>query len=446
MIKKLKSVFLNPSEGAYRLRQIAYTGLSSIAAKGINAIVTLISVPLAYNYLGEERYGLMMIVLSVVSMLHFADLGLGFSLQNKLPTLLQEESKLQLKKYISSTFLLLVGVSVFLVLCLSLSWSYINWSEVLNVKGDLANSEAETSVLVFVLCFLISLPLSIIQKIQNGYQKAYYNEAFKAVGNLLGLLLLVFFIRQNQGVPFLILAIYGSVTLSLMGNFIYKLFWKDSALAPKLKYLDASCFKELFNDGVKFFIIQVMSILTIALDSLIIARYISAEAVAGYNIGFRIVMLLMIPSLAFISPMLFAFNDAIAKNDKAWVVNASRKAVKVCLALSVTLSLLLLLGGNLFIKLWIGCHAMLDFTLITAFAVYIFFYNFNNLFSTIMLSDQFLKYCFLYYPIAAITSFILKVVLIKTIGIPGVLYGTVIGITILFILPSSIILRKLKYL
>ncbi len=58
------------------------TTITSGIAKAIGILASLISVPLTYRYLGPERYGIWMVLISIITALSFADLGIGNGLMN----------------------------------------------------------------------------------------------------------------------------------------------------------------------------------------------------------------------------------------------------------------------------------------------------------------------------------------------------------------------------
>ena len=431
--------------GAFRMRRVLYTGLSIFGTKGVNFIVTLIMVPLTYNYLGEERYGLLMTILSFVGVLFFADLGLGFGLQNKLPFYKASEDKDLAKKAISSTFILLLGLAFLLTLFFISSIYFIDWKDLLNVDSYLTKREVYMSFSVFVCFFVFTLPFSIVQKVQNGLQEGYFNEMWRAVGNVLGLLLVLVFIYRHNGVPHMVVAIYGGLSFSLILNFLYRFLIKEKEWLPRPKYFDFNVLKSLLTEGGQFFIIQLVTILTISLDSLIIARYMGTEYVAQYNIGYKLVMLTIIPAIAFISPMLYAFNDAYSKKEFEWVQKTASKTLVYSILVSLVFALFIYFFGNKIIALWIGDSAILSVELIIAFSFFILVYYLDTFFLTIMSSTKFLKYCVIVFPIAAIASFVLKLALIDRYGVSGVIWGTNIGLFILFIIPSFIILKRKNF-
>ena len=161
LIKQKLGRLLGEGRGRFRIKRIIYTAISLLGSKGLALLVTIISLPLTYNYLGEERYGMMATIVSFLAMLGFADLGLGLGLHNRVSEFETNNDWHGLRKVVSSTFYMLVMMSLILFALFLLSYYFIDWSEVFNVHSPLAISEANPAMAVFILIFVISLPFSI---------------------------------------------------------------------------------------------------------------------------------------------------------------------------------------------------------------------------------------------------------------------------------------------
>ena len=70
--------------GQQRIRRAFLSTLASAAARGTVVLTSLLSVPLTLGYLGKERFGLWMVISSLVALLGLADLGVGNGLLNVL--------------------------------------------------------------------------------------------------------------------------------------------------------------------------------------------------------------------------------------------------------------------------------------------------------------------------------------------------------------------------
>lgn len=448
MIKRIKELIvgiLNPGENRnlFRLRGILFTGLSTFGSKAVNLLVTFISVPLTYNYLGDERFGMMMTILSIIAMINFADMGLGLGLMNRLAEFENSEDKNALRKAISSTFFFLILIATLFFGIFVLVSQFIAWSQIFNVTSDLAIQESRTAVFIFVSCFVCSLPFSIIQKVQGGFQEGYYNSFWEAGGNIMGLLLLLLFVYQRLGVPYFILAVYGSRVLFLILNFLYQFLFVRRHLFPTFNYFDKNIVKIILKDGVFFFLLQFMTMLVNASDSVIVAHYLGAEIVAIYAIGFRLFSIFMMPAQAFIAPTWPAYNDAFARDDMKWLKKTTLRILKIVFLTSLVFSAIFFLLSNLIISIWINESVVLTTSLLIGFSVYIFYFNINGFLSNILSTSKYLNYLILVYPITAIVVIIMKIGFINYFeSIESVLWATILGCGICYFIPGFIKLRK----
>lgn len=410
-------------------------------------LVSIISLPLTINYLGSERFGMMETIIALIMMLSFADLGLGFGLQNRIAELENNQDEKKLHRAISSVFYVLVFFAMILAVFFYLLFHMVAWDKLFNVKSELAISEAPVAVLFFFVCFIIQIPFSIVRKVQVGLQEGYINEIWRSIGNIVGLGGLLLVIYWKLGVPYIILAIYGSNAIFLILNFLSQFIWKRSHLFPKWSEFDLEVFKGLYKDGLVFLGLQVSTIVLTSSDRILIAQMISAEAVTIYSVGYRLAMIFATPLDAFVSPLLPAFNDALAKQDLAWIKRILGRAFRIILIVSSTLGIFLYFGGNKIIEIWIREEDIqLSISVLLAFSAFILYTNLNTLISYIMLTPKFIDQLLKTFAIAVGVATLLKLYLIDTFNIQGAIWATIIGMSLFFFLPSLKILKTQKFI
>src|SRR6185436_13107214 len=94
-----------------RDRRIALTAVSSAAATGIGAVVSLITIPLTVRYLGTQGYGLWVTIASATALLSFADLGLSSGLVNAISETQATHDVRAARRFVASAFYLLVLIA-----------------------------------------------------------------------------------------------------------------------------------------------------------------------------------------------------------------------------------------------------------------------------------------------------------------------------------------------
>ena len=110
ILKIKESDSVNSSD--LRYKRIFKTGFSIAFVRIFSAVINLFTVPLTIDYLGAERYGLWMTISTMLSMLSFADLGLGNGLLNAIAKAKGRNSMKDAQIAVSSTFFILLFISL----------------------------------------------------------------------------------------------------------------------------------------------------------------------------------------------------------------------------------------------------------------------------------------------------------------------------------------------
>lgn len=442
----MKSKITNKGSASFRERRIFFSGLSTLVSKGGTLLVSIIQVPLILQHLGIERFGMIEILVSFSLIMNFADFGLGFGLQNRIPKLENEQNIDNLNKAVSTTFFTLVIISIFVsIIFFFFVLNSVHWGDVFNVRSVIAQSEAYYIMLVFGSIILLQLPFTIIEKMQIGFQEVYKIEMWKLLGQILSLVCVIYVVQQEMNAQFIVAAVYGPLAAVIILNFIYTLICTPE-LRPSIYSFDNSIFKLIVKEGTVFFALQILVIILLSSDRLIIAHLIGAEYVGIYSIYYRLSTLFFMPVSAFISPLLPAFNDADVKGDAFWIKKTLKRAASYTSFASVALALALYFSGALIIELWLGNEISTSRFTLLCFSCYIIYTNYNNILSNIMMIPKLISVKVYYYALGVIISIGLKYFLVDSIGMEGVVIATIIGMSLFYFLPSIRVIRKYGFI
>ena len=86
--------------------------------------------------------------------------------------------------------------------------------------------------------------------------------------------------------------------------------------------------------------------------------------------------------------------------------------------------------------MWVGPEFVPSWSLLTGFYVFILFANYGGVMSTFLNSGALIKKQLLIIGLASLSSIFLKIVLSLNFGVSGVIWATVIGYSIFYIIPS----------
>jgi O-antigen/teichoic acid export membrane protein len=311
------------------------------------------SIPLTIHYLGTQRFALWMTINSLMTMLTFADLGLGNGLMTAISESHGKDDMQMARRYISSAFYMLVSMSVLALLILAGTYNHIPWAGFLGVHSVAAIREAAPAATIFFVCFACNLPIAIVRCIQAGYQSGYTTNVWGGVGVLLGFSGVVACAYVKAGVPWLVLSFAVGPMLSALLNGV-QLFRSQPELRPIWKEFYWSSLRRLLSVGLGFFVINAALAMAIGSDNLVIAHLLGPDAVTEYSIAMRIFTI--VPGIVsmVLMPLWPAYGESAARGDMTWVIRALKRSLIGVGLVTVTAAVAITFSARWIITLWVG--------------------------------------------------------------------------------------------
>ena len=418
-----------------RYRGILFTGLSASIVKIFTTGISLITVPLTINYLGAERYGLWMTISSVIAFLGFADLGIGNGLVNLIAEANGKDDVESVRRYVSSGFFFLAGIALLILTGFIAMYSLIPWAHIYNVTSDLAVNEAGPATAVLIISFVINMPLGIVQQVQMGYQEGHKNYLWSAVGALLGLAGVLLAIRLQAGLPWLVFAMSSGPIIGLLFNWMQSFGSSHQLLVPNFNSFNWQKSRVLAKIGMAFFALQLFTLIGMYSDNIIIAQMLGAPAVAGYAVVQKIFLMTLMAQY-FLTPLWPAFGEALARNELAWARRALNKALVFSLGLGVITSFPLLVLGQHIISVWVSPDVVPSKILLLGFTFWTLVNCIVGPISIYLNSGVLIKRQVVLVGFAALFSLVLKIIGVQYFRIEGVIWATVVGYGVFYIVPA----------
>ena len=103
--------------------------MPSFLIKGVSIAVGFFTVPLCLSYIDQSRYGVWITISSILTWFSFFEIGLGHGLKNRLAEALAVEDYQLGKKYVSTTYALLIMIITCVgVLFVIANYFFIDWT------------------------------------------------------------------------------------------------------------------------------------------------------------------------------------------------------------------------------------------------------------------------------------------------------------------------------
>lgn len=330
----------------------------------INVLLNFLIVPLTINYVKPDQYGIWLVLVSIVSWFSIFDVGLGNGLRNNLTKSIASNDYQMARKYISTTYILLMVFSLIMFVLLGVISYFLDWSAILKINY-VKNEYSLFSVVVCLLAgFCIRFFVQLISTILYAIHHPQKSELINSLGSFISLLIIfIFKYFVAAQLIYLVFAItYPPIIVMLIYSFWFFNSTQFSNLKPSFDHFSKSCIKEMLNLGFKFFILQISVLVTFTISDFLILRYLDSTEVTKYNISYRYFSILTVVSSIAFAPLWSSFTNAYHLNDIPWIKKTIKKMTFIFLAL-LMVGLMMLSFSNWFYKFWTGINLNIPFNL-----------------------------------------------------------------------------------
>lgn len=405
-----------------------------IGIRGISMILTLISAPIMLHHVDRADYGVLLTLTSIVGWVGYMDIGLGNGLRNKLPEFIANNDFNSAKKIVSSCYATLaIYVALIITVFLIIS-PFVDWLEVLNSPTSDAKEIRELTNVVFI-AFCIQFLLGLLNSILFAYQMPAFQSLFTFAGQALALIALIIQVFVFNITSVLQIGAVNSIIppLVLFCGSIGLFRTKLRKIAPSLRYVDLKSVSGILGIGMKFFVLQMITIVLFQANSIIIARVVNPEAVVEYNLAFKYVSLLTMIFTIVITPVWSATTDAYIRNDFTWIKKTISFSQNVCM-ISIIIGILMLFVSKYIYGIWLGKDAIdISYSTTGLILLYISFEMLYKVYGTIINGTGKVFAQMILTGIIAIIYIPLALLLGSSWGLSGVLIANVIVFAVNYI-------------
>jgi O-antigen/teichoic acid export membrane protein len=422
-----------------RLRRVGLSALASMAAKLVSVTASLVSVPLATSYLGVEQFGLWMTVLSLTGLLGMADLGIGNGIVSLVAEAHGRGDRIAARRLVSNAFFVLLGMGAFVASAVLALRTTVPWDRLLGFHSEVAGPAAVLALLFFG----ISLPLGLAQRVLAAYQEGFAAGLWQVAAGLLSLGSVVVAVITRSGVVGLVLAVSGAPVVVNLLNCLVLFLRQMPWLRPRLSDVDAPRTKTLLRMGSVFLCLQVAMAIGFNSDSLVLAHVVGGTAVAEYSVTSK---LFSIPQMLLgyvLMPLWPAYGEAIAKGDIAWARQILRRSVIVSLAVMLVAAGVLVGIGQWLLVLWTGGKITVSLQLLVVFGIWSIVIALASPLAMFLNGAKVVGIQIVVSATSAAANIALSIFLTRSIGVSGVVLGSIISQVVLTLVPYCIYFPRL---
>jgi O-antigen/teichoic acid export membrane protein len=426
-----------------RFRRAAMTAIFTGMARVIGLLATLITVPLTYSYLGPERYGLWMVLISIISVMGFADLGIGNGLMNAVSEAYGKDDRSLAKEYVTSAFVMMLGIAAILTAAGAAGYSFVPWMRLFNVTSGAVAAEGARAFLVLFCWFVLSIPLGVVTRTQAGLQQGYFPQIVGAFGSIVSLLALLLVIALHGSLALLVLAsTFGAVAATVLNGWL--LFREHPWLLPSWHAYRRSSADKILKLGLLFFVLQCAFAVSYSSDNIVIAQVMGAAAVAIYAVPQKLFSIATVGVSMGLDPLWPAYGEALARGDTAWVRRVFFASLRITLAISVPLCAFLVLAAPWILRVAVGKSLNAPISLLVTLAVWGVVASVSGVTSMLLNGAGIMKEQAIVSAFASLSNLALSIIFTRRLGVMGVCLGSIVT-QLLITLPVCFFLIRLLF-
>jgi O-antigen/teichoic acid export membrane protein len=186
-----------------------------------------------------------------------------------------------------------------------------------------------------------------------------------------------------------------------------------------------------------FFILQVTVALAYASDNIVAAQVLRATAVPDYAMPMKLFSLAGIfPTLLF-AGLWPAYGEAIARGDIAWIERTLKRTLSTTLVVVGVPAVGLVLFGREILHLWVGDAVRPGFALMAGMGAWCVLSALGNTVAVFLNGANELRAQVLCSLAMAPTAIVLKIVLARMWGLPGIVWAIVFSYVVCTALPLA---------
>jgi O-antigen/teichoic acid export membrane protein len=353
-----------------RKRLLALSAVHNALSRGISILANLAQVPIALHYLKSEAFGLWMTLVGGVQLMSFADLGMGFGLQNKISEAYGRDDLQSVRDFYKTGWLILAAVGLGIaVVGLPLCW-LIPWGQLFKIHDPLLKAEVPGALAVILAFFCMGLPLNAGVRLAVGMQLGWVSGVWNAVSSVVCLGLII--LGKHCGVGFVTL-VAMAMSAPVIGNIgmighTFRVLGKRFS-GTKGRYR-VGLPGAILRQGMLFLLPQIGAMVVNSAPAVIIASVLGTTAVTPFNVCQRLcnafITILQLP-LAGLWP---AYAEAKSRGDHDWVSKTFVKSLYYTAIASIVIALAIIFGGRMAVSMWTNGAIIPDNALLIGFGIW----------------------------------------------------------------------------
>ena len=310
------------SRSRERYRRVALAGAGALGSRVAIVGASVFLVPVMLGALGQERFGVWLILSSLLPWQVSADLDFGLtnSLVNGLAGESEASPRRESRRLVAASFFLLFAMAGLVAAVFGVLQELGGLPWLFGTADPAILAELPAASLAFVAGWALGLIALVPNRINHAHQESYRNDPWFVAGAIACVLVVYQGAAAAWALPALVFWRVGTPFLVGLGNLVVTLSARHPELRPSPGDLSRKTIRELLEEGRWFVLQGMLNVALAGLPNLALAAGVGAASVPALAIPARLVALVNLLSYVLLRPLWPAYAESLRRDDRAWTL------------------------------------------------------------------------------------------------------------------------------
>ncbi len=322
---------------------------SSWFALGVNILVGIFLSPYILHHLGDDAFGLWVLIFSITGYYGLFDLGIRSSIIRYVAKYSASAESNELDRLISTALFSYSVIGVIALLITLIGSNYV--ASISRIEPDFLPT-ARRLFLIVGSAVALGFPLGIFGGVLEGLQRFYLLNFTSICATTVRAVAIVIALRHGRGLLTVAVITVVMPLISGLANALAVL--RILPLRLRIKNLNRNSMRSIATYSSSTFIILVASRLRFKSDAMIIGKFLSSAAITHFTIGSRLVDY----AGDVVSGLAQVFVPLSSRSDATGDLAALRKIFvagnRACALIVFPMATILIILGKSVIEAWVG--------------------------------------------------------------------------------------------
>lgn len=420
------------------LRQLGRNIFSSWASLGVRVVVVFLVNPFIIHTLGNERYGVWVLVLSIINYMTMMDFGIKQALLRFISKYLGEKDFNRINSLLKAAFFVYFSVALLvIIITFVLSFFALDW---FNISGELM-SRARWALIIIGISTALNFAFIAWSESLGAFHRYDIFYALTIAEDILRTAAVIVVLKLGYGLVWFALCflVFNLVRNLAAAGILRKLFpgVRMGGLRP-----ERAALRTLMGYGMVGFFISFAWLMIANTDNVLIGYFLSASDITQYAIAAGFIAYLRTLVLAVSFPLRPVISHFEANRNFESIRRIYLIGSKYLFFLTFMAAGLALGYADNFITLWLGPGYEPAAEILTILIVPAALFLPQTVAASILYGIE--KHKYLLYLILAegFGNLILSIILVKNYGLAGIAYGTIVPQVIIYLMIMPAMIRK----